>query len=101
METLAMFAVLEAKPGREQDVESFLRSALPMARAERGTVGWYALRLGPARFGIFDTFRDRSGRDAHLAGEIASALFASAEELLASPPVIEQADVLAAKAPGD
>lgn len=97
METLAILAVLEAKPGREKDVENFLTSALPLARAEAQTVRWYALRLGPSSFGIFDTFADQSGRDAHLKGEIARALFAKADELLARPPQIQQPDIIAVK----
>lgn len=100
METLAVLAVLEAKLGKEEEVEAFLKSALPMARAERGTVSWYALKLGPARFGIFDTFADQGGRDAHLSGAIARALFARAEELFAVPPSVEQVAILAAKAAG-
>ena len=100
METLGLLAVLEAKPGKEAEVEAFLKSALPLARAERGTVSWYALKLGPARFGIFDTFADQQGRDAHLTGEIAKALFARAEDLLAAPPAIEQPEILAVKGPG-
>jgi quinol monooxygenase YgiN len=97
METLAILAVVEAKPGKEKDVESFLKSALPLARAEAPTVRWYALELGPSTFGIFDTFADQSGRDAHLKGEIAKALFATADELLAKPPQIEQPDIVAMK----
>jgi quinol monooxygenase YgiN len=61
------------------------------------TVSWYALKLGPSKFGIFDTFADQSGRDAHLTGEIAKALFARAEELFAKPPQIEMPEILAAK----
>ncbi|MEO7083860.1 MAG: antibiotic biosynthesis monooxygenase [Gemmatimonadaceae bacterium] len=98
METLAILAVLEAKPGKEQEVEAFLKSALPMAQAEAGTVAWYALKMGPSKFGIFDTFADQKGRDAHLSGDIAKALFAKAEELFAKPPAIEQPEILAAKA---
>lgn len=97
MEKLGILAVLEAKPGKERDVENFLKSALPMAEGERQTVSWYALKLGPSKFGIFDTFADQSGRDAHLTGAIAKALFARAEELFASPPQIEQPEILAAK----
>jgi quinol monooxygenase YgiN len=98
MEKLAILAVLEAKPGKEREVEAFLKSALPMAQAEPGTVSWYALKLGPSRFGIFDTFTDQKGRDAHLSGPIAKALFAKAAELFASPPAIEQPEILAVKA---
>jgi quinol monooxygenase YgiN len=97
MDTLAILALLEAKPGKEAELEAFLKSALPLAQQEPGTTRWYALRLGPAKFGIFDTFVDQAGRDAHLNGEIAKALFAHADELLASPPQIEQPMILAAK----
>ena len=99
MEKLGVLAVLEAKPGKEREVENFLKSALPMAEGERQTVSWYALKLGPSTFGIFDTFADQSGRDAHLTGDIAKALFARAEELFAKPPQIDQPEILAAKAP--
>ena len=98
METLAILALLEAKPGKEQELESFLSAALPLARAEPGTVRWYALRLGAGRFGIFDTFHDESGRDAHLSGEIAKALFARADELLAESPTVVRPVILAGKA---
>ena len=98
MEQLALLAVLEAKPGKEGEVEAFLKSALPLAQAEAGTVNWYALKLGPSRFGIFDTFADQAGRDAHLSGDIAKALFARAAELLAKPPAIDQPEILAVKA---
>ncbi|HEY4133458.1 MAG TPA: antibiotic biosynthesis monooxygenase [Gemmatimonadaceae bacterium] len=97
METVGILAVVEAKPGKEKDVEAFLKSALPLAQAESQTVRWYALKLGPSTFGIFDTFADQNGRDAHLKGEIAKALFAHAEELLAKPPQIQQADIIAVK----
>jgi quinol monooxygenase YgiN len=97
MERLAILAVLEAKPGKEKEVEAFLKSALPLAQAEPATARWYALKLGPSKFGIFDTFADQAGRDAHLGGAIAKALFAKADELLAKPPAIEQPEILAVK----
>jgi quinol monooxygenase YgiN len=100
MDKLAILALLEARPGKEQELEEFLKSALPMAQAETGTTSWYALKMGPDKFGIFDTFPDTKGRDAHLSGEIAKALFAKAEELLAKPPTIEQPEILAVKTPG-
>jgi quinol monooxygenase YgiN len=71
-------------------LKSFLKSALPLAQAETGTTSWYALKIGAAKFGIFDTFADANGRDAHLSGEIAKALFAKAEDLFAKPPMIER-----------
>lgn len=97
MEKLALLARVEAKSGKEQQVADFLKSALPLAEAEPGTIRWYAWRIGPSTFGIFDTFEDEGGRDAHLNGEIAKALMAHADELLAAPPVIDKAELLAVK----
>ena len=97
MVKVAILARLEAKAGKEAEVEAFLKSALPLAQAEPGTVSWYALKLGPSTFGIFDTFEAEAGRQAHLSGPIASALMAKAGELLSAPPVIEQLDLLAVK----
>ena len=97
--TAALLVRLEAKPGREADVADFLRSAVPLVEAEPSTTTWYALRLGPATFGIFDTFPDEAGRAAHLAGRVAAALGARAGDLLARPPAIERVDVLASKLP--
>ena len=97
MVKLALLARLEAKPGKEKEVAEFLRSALPLAQKETGTVSWFAFQIGSSTFGIFDTFNDESGRQAHLSGPIAKALMEKASELLAKPPVIEQLDVLAEK----
>ena len=97
MEKFALLARVEAKPGKENEVLTFLKSALPLAEAEPGTVRWYALQLGPSTFGIFDTFETEEGRQAHLSGEIAKALMANAAELLAKDPVIEKIELLAIK----
>ena len=97
MGKLALLARLEAKPGKEQQLGDFLKSALALAEAEPGTIRWYALQIGPSTFGIFDTFADEAGRDAHLGGDIPRALTAHADELLAVPPVIEKVDLLAVK----
>lgn len=97
MDKFALLALLEAKPGKEKEVEEFLKSAQPLAAREAGTTTWYAVKLGPAKFGIFDTFRDEAGRNAHLSGEIAKALMAKASELLAKAPQIEKLDILASK----
>jgi quinol monooxygenase YgiN len=99
MVKLALFVRLEAKPGKEADVESFLRGGLPIVQDEPATIAWFAIRLGPTTFGIFDAFPDEAGRQAHLSGQVAAALMAKASELLATPPVIEKVDVLAAKLP--
>jgi quinol monooxygenase YgiN len=97
MVKVGLLVRLEAKPGKENEVEAFLRSALPLVEAEPATVVWFALRLGPATFGIFDAFGDEAGRNAHLQGRVAAALGAKASELLATPPTIERVDVLAAR----
>ena len=97
MEKYALVATLQAKPGKEQVVEEFLKSALPLAQSEPGTIRWYAFKSGPDTFGIFDTFADEDARDAHLTGEIAKALMANADTLLAVPPKIEKVDILATK----
>jgi quinol monooxygenase YgiN len=95
--SVGILATLKAKPGKEDDVEEFLKSALPLANQEEATTVWFALRLGPSTFGIFDAFTDETGRAAHLSGPIASALIARWQELLSEPPIIEKVDVLAAK----
>jgi len=96
---VALFVRLEAKPGKEAEVEALLRGGLALAEQEPATTTWFGIRMGPTTFGIFDTFPDESGRQAHLAGPIAAALIAKAPELLAQPPKIERVDVLAAKLP--
>ena len=100
MLTLSLFARLEAKPGKEKDVAAFLAQGLELANQETTTPVWFALRLGPTTFAIFDAFRDDTGRETHLNGPIAKALMAQAPSLLAAPPVIERMDVLGAKLPG-
>ncbi|WP_299264329.1 putative quinol monooxygenase [Halorientalis sp.] len=92
----ALLAQLEAKPGKEDDVQEFLESALPMAEDEPDTTTWFALRMGESTFGIFDTFPDEDGRQAHLDGDIAAALMDRADDLLAEEPQIDEVDVLAA-----
>ena len=93
----ALFARLQAKPGKEKEVEAFLEGALALAKKEKATRNWYAVKLGPSVFAIFDTFNDEAARDAHLQGEIAKGLLAKAGEWLARPPDIIKAPVIAAK----
>jgi quinol monooxygenase YgiN len=97
MVTTGLYVRLEAKPGKEKDVEVFLRDSLPIVRSEAGTVAWFAIRMGSSTFGIFDVFPDEAGRQAHLSGKVAAALEMRASELFAQPPAIERIDVLAAK----
>jgi quinol monooxygenase YgiN len=100
MDKFALLVLLNAKPGKEKEVEEFLKSAQPLAAGEPGTSTWYAVKLGPSKFGIFDTFKQEEGRNAHLTGEIAKALFAKAEELFSTPPQVERLEILASRAPG-
>ena len=95
MEAIGLLVTLEARRGKEADAEEFLKLAQPLAVDEKGTLKWYAIKLGPGKFGIFDTFANEGGRNAHLTGEIAKALGARANELLAVPPQIEKVEVLA------
>ena len=97
MVKVALFVQLEAKPGKEADVENFLLGGLPLVEEEPATTAWFAIRMGPSTFGIFDAFPDEAGRRAHLSGKVAAALMANAAELVSKPPAIEQIDVLAAK----
>ena len=100
MVKVALFVRLEAKPGKEKEVESFLMSGLPIVNEEPDTTAWFGIRLGPSTFGIFDAFPDEAGRQAHLSGKVAAALMEKAGELFSEPPSIENVDVLAAKLPG-
>jgi quinol monooxygenase YgiN len=97
MTKLAFLARLEAKPGKEEAVAEFLRMALDMAKKEPTTINWYALRLSPTTFGVFDTFNDENGRQRHLNGPIGQALMAKAPELFSSPPSIDPVEVLGTK----
>ncbi|MGB2590352.1 MAG: antibiotic biosynthesis monooxygenase [Candidatus Acidiferrum sp.] len=100
MPKLAIWVEMEAKPGKEGEVSNFLKSAESLAEREQGTITWYAMRMGPSKFGIFDTFADEKGRDAHINGEIAKALFAKAKELFTKDPEVHKLDLVAAKVPG-
>jgi quinol monooxygenase YgiN len=99
MVTVALLVRLEAKPGKEAEVEAFLKGGLALVEEEPDTTAWFAIRMGPSTFGIFDAFPDELGRQAHLSGKVAAALMAKASELLAQPPAIGRVDVLAAKLP--
>lgn len=99
MVAVGLYVALQAKPGKEEDVASFLRGALPLVQREEGTTVWFALRTGPSGFAIFDAFGDEAGREAHVAGQVAAALIGNAPELLAEAPRIERVDVLADKLP--
>jgi len=95
--SLGILATLKAKPGKENEVEQFLKSALPLANQEAGTIVWFAIKLDASTFGIFDAFAHESGREAHLTGPIAAALMAKWKDLLSEAPNIQKVNVLAAK----
>jgi quinol monooxygenase YgiN len=96
---VGLFVRLEAQSGKEEAVATFLRDSLGAVESEPATTAWFAVRIGPSTFGIFDAFPNESGRQEHLAGQVASALTAKASELFAQPPAIEKVDVIAAKLP--
>jgi quinol monooxygenase YgiN len=99
MTKVAIYVELKAKPGKESELASFLKSAQSLAAAETGTVVWFAVRFDASTFAIFDAFNDEAGRDAHLSGPIAAALMKHADELLATAPQIRKAGVMADKLP--
>ena len=100
MVTVGLWVPLHAAPGKEGEVASFLEGGRSLVEAEPDTTAWFAVRLGPSEFAIFDVFPDDSGRQAHLSGKVAEALMAQAPELFAQPPEIKSVDVIAAKLPG-
>ena len=95
----ALYVELHAQPGKEEELAAFLAGAKPLVDAEPATPAWFGVRFDKATFAIFDAFDDEAGRDAHLNGQVAAALMAHAGELLAAPPQIRRADVLADKLP--
>ena len=99
MVTRGLYVRLDAKPGKEKELESFLEQGGELAQQEQQTIAWFAIKMGPSTFGIFDVFNDEAGREAHLNGQIAAALMKKAPELLAQGPKIEKIDVVASKLP--
>ena len=97
MAKYALYVSLKAKPGKEKDVEAFLKQGAEMSKKETGTVNWYGLKEDEGLYSVFDTFNDEAGRDAHLNGEIAKALMSKGKELLANDPKIHQVEIIAAK----
>jgi quinol monooxygenase YgiN len=97
MAKYALYVALKAKPGKEKDVEAFLKQGAEMAKKEAFTVNWYGMNEGEGRYSVFDTFNDEAGRNAHLSGEIAKALMAKASELFAEAPKIHKIEILADK----
>jgi quinol monooxygenase YgiN len=93
----AIWVMLKAKPGKEADVEAFLKQGANMSNNEAQTVTWYGVKMGPGMYGVFDTFNDEDGRDAHLNGEIAKALMANASTLFSNEIKIEKMEILASK----
>jgi quinol monooxygenase YgiN len=100
MASRGLLVRLEAKAGKDDEVEEFLRSALPLVQQEPATTAWFALRFGRSDYGIFDVFPDDAGRTAHLTGPVAKALMERADALFAKPPRIQKLAVLAEKLPG-
>ena len=97
MITVGLFVRLQAKAGKEKELDAFLMQGLELANQETTTPVWFALRLGGGSFAIFDAFADETGRQAHLNGPIAKTLMEHAPALLAEPPAIDQLDVMGVK----
>ncbi len=97
MASQAIWVMLKAKPGKEAEIEAFLAQGAKMSKDEPQTVTWYGVKMGPGMYGVFDTFADEAGRDAHMNGEIAKALMANASELFSNELRIEKMEILAAK----
>ncbi|SEN05137.1 hypothetical protein SAMN05216436_11111 [bacterium A37T11] len=95
--TLGLLAKLEACPGKEQELADFLLQGLTLANAEPDTVHWFAFKIGPSTFCIFDTFSKEEGRNAHLTGQLVAQLMAKAPELFHADPSIEFLEIIAAK----
>lgn len=95
--SLAILALIEAKPEKVTQVSELLTGAIALANEEEQTLSWYAIQISDTRFAIFDTFAQEEGRQAHLNGKIAAALLSQADELLAQAPDIMTANILAAK----
>jgi quinol monooxygenase YgiN len=93
--SLGILALLEAKPGKGGELGDFLRQGRELAAQEEGTVTWYAFKVDDTTYGIFDTFQDEGGRQAHLNGQIPVALGQVADDLLAAAPDIRPVDVIA------
>ncbi|WP_042406140.1 putative quinol monooxygenase [Streptacidiphilus carbonis] len=90
---------IEARPDYAAEVEAALVNALDLARAEQGTVTWFAFKEGPTVFGIFDTFDDEEGRAAHFDGRIADVLKEIGPRMFAAAPEVHRTDLLAVKLP--
>jgi quinol monooxygenase YgiN len=97
MAKYALYVALKAKPGKEAEVEAFLKAGAEMSKAEASTVTWYGIKEGEGAYAVFDTFEDEAGRDAHLNGEIAKALMGKAEELFSNPLQIHKLEIVANK----
>jgi quinol monooxygenase YgiN len=94
---LGVLALLEAKPGEGNELAAFLQAGRDLAAAEDGTVTWYAFKASDTTYGIFDTFETEEAREAHLNGEIPTALGQVAGDLLAADPDIRTVEVVAVK----
>lgn len=96
MKKLGLLVTLKAKEGKELELSNFLNEAVNLARREEKTITWYSFRIDRSTFGIFDTFENESGREAHLQGAIASGIMELAPELLLEAPKIEKVEILSA-----
>lgn len=97
MKKLGLLATVKVKKGKESEVKDFLANAVEAAREEKETVTWYSFQIDESTFGIFDTFENEDGREAHLNGKIAKALMKNASELFTEGPIIKKIDIISSK----
>lgn len=97
MKKYGLLATVVVKSGKEEQVKEFLKNAVEMAKAEKKTITWYSFQIDSNTFGIFDTFEEEEGREAHLNGEIAQKLTESADELFSEGPTIKKIDIISSK----
>jgi hypothetical protein len=69
----------------------------PSRRRSRAPSPGTPSRVSDTTYGIFDTFEDEEGRQAHLGGRIPEALGQVGPDLLATDPDIRPVDVIAVK----
>jgi hypothetical protein len=94
--TLALFVRLDARTGREDEVEALLRSIQPLVGATEPVRCWFALQMAPQVYGLFSTFDSEADREAYL--QVLSQVWAErTSELLSRPPVTEKVEVLVAQ----
>lgn len=101
MDEIGAIAYLHAKAGREEEVEKFLKFVKSLIVKESGTTIFCAVKFGPERYAIFETFRNEEALNQHRTGKVMDLFFAKAKELFDPLPVADHFKVVAIKGQGD